>query len=59
MYPIQNRDDMEKLKKLQETKSLQRKERLKEELRKQDFHYDMEKVFEPVAAKQAEGTENQ
>ena len=35
-------------KKLQETKSLLHKERIKEKLGKQDFHYDMEEVFDPV-----------
>ena len=34
-------------------------ERLKEKLGKQDFHYDMEEVLEPVTAKQAETTKNQ
>ena len=34
-------------------------EKLKEKLEKQDFHYDMEEVFEPVTAKQAEATQNQ
>ena len=38
MYLIHNWDDLEKLKKLQETKPLLHKERLKEKLRKQDFH---------------------
>ena len=42
-----------------EIRSLLRHERLKEKLSKQDFHYDMEEVFEPVTAKQAEATENQ
>ena len=59
MYSIHNRDDLEKLKKLQETKSLLRKERLKEKLGKQDFHYDMEEVFEPVTTKQVESNEKQ
>ena len=44
---------------MQETKSLLHKERLKENLGKQDFHYDMEEVFQPVTAKQAEATGNQ
>ena len=44
---------------MRETKSLLRKERIKEKLGKQNFHYDMEEVFEPVTAKQAEATENQ
>ena len=59
MYSIHNRDDLEKLKKLQETKSLLRKERLKEKLGKQDFHYDMEEVFESVTTKQVESNEKQ
>ena len=33
---------------MQETKSSLKAERLKEKLGKQDFHYDMEEVFEPV-----------
>ena len=41
MYSIHNRDDLENLNNLQETKSLLHKERLKEKLGKQDFHYDM------------------
>ena len=28
-------------------------------LGKQDFHYDMEEVFEPVTVKQADATKNQ
>ena len=59
MYSIHTRDDLEKLKKLQETKSLIRKERLKEKLGKQDFHYDLEDVFEPVTTKQVESNEKQ
>ena len=59
MYSIHTRDDLEKLKKLQETKSLVRKERLKEKLGKQDFHYDLEEVFEPVTTKQVESNEKQ
>ena len=43
---------MERLKKLQEIKSLLRQERLKEKLGKQNFHYDMEEVFEPVTENQ-------
>ena len=59
MYSIHTRDDLEKLKKLQETKSLVRKERLKEKLGKQDFHYDLEEVFEPVTTKQVESNDKQ
>ena len=59
MYSIHNRDDSEKLKKLQESKSSIKAERLKQLLGKQDFHYDMEEVLEPVTVKQAEATKNQ
>ena len=59
MYLIHTRDDLEKLKKLQETKSSVRKERIKEKLGKQDFHYDLEEVFEPVTTKQVESNEKQ
>ena len=59
MYSIHTRDDLEKLKNLQETKSLVRKERLKEKLGKQDFHYDLEEVFESVTTKQVESNEKQ
>ena len=52
MYSIHNRDDLEKLKKLQETKSFLKAEISKEKLGKQDFHYDMEEVFEPVTENQ-------
>ena len=52
MYSIHNRDDLEKLRKLQESKSLIKAERLKQLLGKQDFHYDMEEVFEPVTENQ-------
>ena len=59
MYSIHTRDDLEKLKKLQETKSSVRKERLKEKLGKKVFHYDLEEVFEPVTTKQVESNEKQ
>ena len=37
---------------MQETRSLIHKQILKEKLGKQDFHYDMEDVFEPVTENQ-------
>ena len=37
---------------MQKSKSLLKAERLKEKLGKQDFHYDMEEVFEPVTENQ-------
>ena len=59
MYSIHNRDDLEKLKKLQETKSSLKAERLKEKLAKQDFHYDMIEVFEPVTENQKQNISKQ
>ena len=44
---------------MQQTQSLLKAERLKENLGKQDLHYDMEEIFEPVTAKKAEASENQ
>ena len=44
---------------MEETKSLQRNERLKEKLGKQNFHYDLKEVFEPVAFRQQELSEKQ
>ena len=37
---------------MQETKSLSKAERLKEKLGKQDFHYNMEEVLDPVTENQ-------
>ena len=51
MYSIHNREDLERLKNLEETKSLLHKETLKEKLGKQDFHYDME-VYGPLTGNQ-------
>ena len=59
MYSIHNRDDLEKLKKLQQTRSLIKAERLKQLLGKQDFHYDMEEVFEPVTENQKQNQTKQ
>ena len=59
MYSIHNRDDLEKLKKLQESKFLIKAERLKQLLGKQDFHYDMEEVFEPVTENQKQNQTKQ
>ena len=40
------------MKKLQETKSSLKAERLKQKLDKQDLHHDMEETFEPVTENQ-------
>ena len=45
MYSIHNRDDLEKLRKLQESRTLLKAERIKDKLMKEDFHYDMEEFF--------------
>ena len=44
---------------MQETKSFLKAERLKEKLGKQDFHYDMEEVFEPVTEEQKKNISKQ
>ena len=59
MYSIHNRDDLEKFKKLQESKSLLQAERLKQLLGKQDFYYDMEEVSEPVTENQTKQQQQQ
>ena len=41
---------------MQESKSLLKAERLKEKQGREDFHNDMEEVFEPFTVKQAEAT---
>ena len=51
MYSIHYRYDLEKFKKLQKTKSHFAKTALKK-FGEQDFHYDMEEVFEPVTENQ-------
>ena len=52
MCSIHNRDDLEKLEKFAKTRSLLRQQIAKEALRKQDFHYKMEEVFEPFTEHQ-------
>ena len=44
---------------MQETKTSLKAERLKEKLGKQDFHYDMEEVFEPVTENQKQNISKQ
>ena len=44
---------------MQESKSSLKAERLKENLGKQDFHYDMEEVFEPVTENQKQNQTKQ
>ena len=51
MYSYHNRDDLEKFKKLEAVIETLKGERLKK-LGKQDFHYDLKEVFEPVIENQ-------
>ena len=59
MYSIHNRDDLQKIKILQETKVSFKAERLKQKLGKHDFHYDMEEGFEPVTENQKQNKTKQ
>ena len=52
MYTIHNRDDLEKLKKLNQINQQLKEQRLKKKLGRQDFHYDVKELFEPVTKKQ-------
>ena len=52
LYVIKNRDDLKELEELEKIQNEIKIERIKEKLGKQDFHYDMEKVFEPVTENQ-------
>ena len=54
MYTIHNRDDLEKLKKLNQINHQLKEQRLKKKLGRQDFHYNIKEVFEPVTKKQTE-----
>ena len=58
MYTIHNRDDLEKLKKLNDINHQLKGQRLKKKLGRQDFHYDVKEVFEPVTKKQTEIDQN-
>ena len=54
MFSIHNRDDLEKLKNLDKSQSTNKKRKIKEKkLGKQDFHFDMKEVFEPITNKQS------
>ena len=48
LFPIKDREDLEKLNELVSLKDQVKVVRLEDKLGKQNFHEDMEKVFEPV-----------
>ena len=52
MYTIHNRDDLEKLKKLNHINQQLKEQRLKKKLGRQDFHHDVKELFEPVTHQQ-------
>ena len=52
MYSIHNREDLEKLKKLNDINKQLKEQRLKKKLGRQDFHFNVKELFEPVTKKQ-------
>ena len=48
LFPIKNREDLEKLNELVSLQNQVKDVRLQDKLGKQNFHEDMKKVFEPV-----------
>ena len=48
LFPIKDREDLEKLNKLVSLQDQVKTVRLQDKLGKQNFHEDMKKVFEPV-----------
>ena len=52
MYSIHNRDDLQKLKKLNDINNKLKEQRLKKKLGRQDFHHNVNELFEPVTKKQ-------
>ena len=59
IFTPKNFDEYEKINELNETRKLVKAEHLKEKLGKQDFHYDMKEVFEPVTKVVKESGESQ
>ena len=58
MYSIHNRDDLQKLKKLNDINNKLKEQRLKKKLGRQDFHHDVKELFEPVTKKQTKMTQS-
>ena len=58
MFPIKNREDMEKLNELVSLQDQVKVVRLQDKLGKQNFHEDMKKVFEPVTKSLEKTSEN-
>ena len=48
LFPIKDREDLEKLNELASLQNEVKAVRLQDKLGKQNFHEDMKKVFEPV-----------
>ena len=53
MYSIHNREDLEKLKKLNQINNQLKEQRLKKKLGRQDFHFNVKELFEPVTKNQS------
>ena len=48
MFPIKNREDLEKLKELATLQNQVKAVKLQDKLGKQNFHEDMKKLYEPL-----------
>ena len=59
IFTPKNFDEYEKINELNETRKQLKAEQLKEKLGKQDFHYDMKEVFEPLEKAIKESDESQ
>ena len=58
MYLLKNRDDLQNVNELISLENLLKALRLQDKLRKQNFHEDMRKVFEPVTKSNKDGSED-
>ena len=58
LFPIKNREDLEKLNELASLQNEVKTVRLQDKLGKQNFHEDMKKVFEPVTKSLENTSEN-
>ena len=58
MYSIHNRDDLQKLKKLNDINEQLKEQRLKKKLGRQDFHFNVKELFEPVTKNQSKMTQS-
>ena len=58
MFPIKNREDLEKLNELVSLQNQVKVVKLQDKLGEQNFHENMEKVFEPVTKSLENTSEN-